>query len=41
MKDLSFTGALDGAKLIARNEEKDVVRRVQFKFGRRFDLEQA
>ena len=41
MKDITFTGSLDGAKLIARNEEKTVVRRVQFKFARDFDIEQA
>ena len=41
MKDITFTGSLDGAKLIAHNEDKTVVRRVQFKFGRDFDVEQA
>ena len=41
MNDHSFHGSLDGAKLIARNEEKDVVRRVQFKFGCDFCIEDA
>ena len=41
MNDHNFHGSLDGAKLIARNEEKDVVRRVQFKFGCDFRIEDA
>lgn len=41
MKDITLTASLDGAKLIARNQEATIVRRVQFKLGRHFDLEQA
>jgi hypothetical protein len=41
MNDFRFHGSLDGAKLIARNEEKEVVRRVQFKFGCDFGMEYA
>ena len=41
MQDHKFHGSLDGAKLTARNEEKTVVRRVQFKFGCDFRIEDA
>ena len=41
MKDISFGASLDGAKLLAHNQEAKVVRRVEFKLGRNFDLEQA
>ena len=41
MKDITLTASLDGAKLIARNQEATIVRRVQFKLQRNFDLEQA
>ena len=41
MKDISFGASLDGAKLLAHNQEAKVVRRAEFKLGRNFDLEQA
>ena len=41
MKDITFQASLDGAKLIARNQEATIVRRVQLKLGCHFDLEQA
>jgi hypothetical protein len=41
MKDITFQASLDGAKFIARNQEATIVRRVQFKLQRSFDLEQA
>ena len=41
MTDHKFHGSLDGAKLTARNEEKTVVRRVEFKFGCDFRIEDA
>jgi len=41
VKDITLTASLDGAKLIARNQEATIVRRVQFKLQRSFDLEQA
>ena len=41
MKDITLTASLDGAKLLAHKQEAKVVRRVEFKLGRNFDLEQA
>jgi hypothetical protein len=41
MNDISFGASLEGAKLIARNVDDKVIRRVQFKLGRPFSLEQA
>ena len=41
MKDISFGASLDGAKLLAHAVDDKTVRRVQFKLGRPFSLEQA
>ena len=41
MNDISFGASLDGAKLLAHADGDKTVRRVQFKLGRPFSLEQA